>query len=119
MPESLLPQVRCLMCRWHRSLQSCHAKGEVHEIETHSDDRRRWPWWRCSVILIAAAGCKIERHGRDVTRPASEDSTSTIPKDLPERGEDNIDIVLSNRGVNNVQDILARRRAPAATDRAR
>lgn len=28
------------------------------------------------------------------------------PKDLPESGEDNLDIVISNRGVNNVRDIL-------------
>ena len=34
------------------------------------------------------------------------------PKDLPERGEDNLDIIISNRGVNNVQDVLRRRRAP-------
>ena len=28
------------------------------------------------------------------------------PKDLPESGEDNLDIVISNRGVNNVRNIL-------------
>ncbi len=28
------------------------------------------------------------------------------PKDLPQGGEDNIDVVLSNRGVNNISDIL-------------
>jgi len=28
------------------------------------------------------------------------------PKDLPEAGEDNIDIVVSNRGVNNIKDVL-------------
>lgn len=28
------------------------------------------------------------------------------PEDLPENGEDNLDIVVSNRGVNNIQDIL-------------
>jgi hypothetical protein len=28
------------------------------------------------------------------------------PTDLPENGEDNLDIVISNRGVNNVQDVL-------------
>jgi Domain of unknown function DUF11 len=28
------------------------------------------------------------------------------PTDLPEAGEDNLDIVVSNRGVNNIQDVL-------------
>lgn len=28
------------------------------------------------------------------------------PDDLPENGEDNLDIVVANRGVNNIQDIL-------------
>ena len=28
------------------------------------------------------------------------------PKDLPEGGEDNLDITIANRGINNVQDVL-------------
>ena len=28
------------------------------------------------------------------------------PTDLPENGEDNLDIIVSNRGVNNIQDVL-------------
>ena len=28
------------------------------------------------------------------------------PNDLPEAGEDNLDIAVSNRGVNNIQDVL-------------
>ena len=28
------------------------------------------------------------------------------PKDLPESGEDNLDVVIGNRGVNNIQDVL-------------
>ncbi len=28
------------------------------------------------------------------------------PTDLPENGEDNLDIVVSNRGVNNIQDVF-------------
>jgi hypothetical protein len=28
------------------------------------------------------------------------------PTDLPEQGEDNLDVVLSNRGVNNVENVL-------------
>jgi hypothetical protein len=28
------------------------------------------------------------------------------PNDLPEAGEDNLDVVISNRGVNNIEDVL-------------
>ena len=35
------------------------------------------------------------------------------PKDLPDGGEDNLDISLSNRGVNNIQNILADVEVPA------
>ncbi len=35
------------------------------------------------------------------------------PKDLAEGGEDNLDISLSNRGVNNIQNILADVEVPA------
>src|SRR5947199_10328388 len=30
----------------------------------------------------------------------------THPTDLPEGGEDNLDVALSNRGVNNIQNVL-------------
>jgi len=58
-----------------------------------------------SVILIAAAGCKMS--GMAVTsRGQLLKLNINHPKDLPERGEDNIDIVVGSRGVNSVRDIL-------------
>jgi hypothetical protein len=58
-----------------------------------------------SVVLIAAAGCKMS--GMAVTsRGQLLKLNITHPKDLPERGEDNIDIVVGSRGVNSVRDIL-------------
>jgi hypothetical protein len=58
-----------------------------------------------SVIVIAAAGCKMS--GMAVTsRGQLLKLNINHPKDLPERGEDNIDIVVGSRGVNSVRDIL-------------
>jgi len=58
-----------------------------------------------AVILIAAAGCKMS--GMAVTsRGQLLKLNINHPKDLPERGEDNIDIVVGSRGVNSVRDIL-------------
>jgi len=58
-----------------------------------------------SVILIAVAGCKMS--GMAVTsRGQLLKLNINHPKDLPERGEDNIDIVVGSRGVNSVRDIL-------------
>lgn len=58
-----------------------------------------------SVFLIAAAGCKMS--GMAVTtRGQLLKINITHPIDLPERGEDNIDIVLGSRGVNSVRDVL-------------
>ncbi|MBV8543108.1 MAG: hypothetical protein JO093_02105 [Acidobacteria bacterium] len=58
-----------------------------------------------SVILIATAGCKMS--GMAVTsRGQLLKLNINHPKDLPERGEDNIDIVVGSRGVNGVRDIL-------------
>jgi hypothetical protein len=58
-----------------------------------------------SVVLIAAAGCKMS--GMAVTsRGQLLKLNINHPKDLPERGEDNIDIVVGSRGVNSVRDIL-------------
>ena len=51
-----------------------------------------------SVFLIAAAGCKMS--GMAVTSRGQLLKINIIhPKDLPERGEDNIDIILGSRGV--------------------
>ena len=58
-----------------------------------------------SVIVIAAAGCKMS--GMAVTsRGQLLKLNINHPQDLPERGEDNIDIVVGSRGVNSVRDIL-------------
>jgi hypothetical protein len=57
------------------------------------------------VIFIAAAGCKMS--GMAVTtRGQLLKLNITHPKDLPERGEDNLDIVVGSRGVNSVRDVL-------------
>jgi hypothetical protein len=57
------------------------------------------------LFLIAAAGCKMS--GMAVTTRGQLLKLNIIhPKDLPERGEDNIDIIVGSRGVNSVRDIL-------------
>jgi hypothetical protein len=58
-----------------------------------------------ALFLIAAAGCKMS--GMAVTtRGQLLKLNINHPKDLPERGEDNIDIVVGSRGVNSVRDVL-------------
>jgi hypothetical protein len=58
-----------------------------------------------SVFLVATAGCKMS--GMAVTtRGQLLKLNITHPKDLPERGEDNLDIVVGSRGVNSVRDVL-------------
>jgi hypothetical protein len=58
-----------------------------------------------SVVLIAAAGCKT--NGMAVTsRGQILKVNINHPKDLPDRGEDNLDVVLGSRGVNSVRDVL-------------
>src|SRR5947209_17998737 len=58
-----------------------------------------------SVILIAAAGCKMS--GMALTSRGQVLKVNILhPKDLPERGEDNLDIVVGSRGVNSVRDVL-------------
>jgi len=58
-----------------------------------------------SVVLIAAAGCKTS--GMAVTsRGQLLKVNINHPTDLPDRGEDNLDIVLGSRGVNSVRDVL-------------
>lgn len=57
-----------------------------------------------SAVLITA-GCKTS--GMAVTSRGQLLKVNIIhPKDLPERGEDNLDIVLGSRGVNSVRDVL-------------
>jgi hypothetical protein len=58
-----------------------------------------------AVALIAVAGCKMS--GMAVTTRGQLLKINIMhPKDLAEQGEDNLDVILSNRGVNNVKDVL-------------
>ena len=58
-----------------------------------------------AAALIAVAGCKTS--GMAVTtRGQLLKINIKHPIDLPDQGEDNIDIVLGNRGVNSVRDVL-------------
>src|SRR5256885_6085800 len=58
-----------------------------------------------AVVLIAVTGCKtsgmaITKHGQLLKINIEH------PVDLPEQGEGDIGIVLGNRGVRNVNDVL-------------
>jgi hypothetical protein len=58
-----------------------------------------------AVGLLAMAGCKSG--GMAVTtRGQLLKINITHPNDLPEAGEGNIDVAVSNRGVNNIKDVL-------------
>jgi hypothetical protein len=57
------------------------------------------------ALFVIAAGCKTS--GMAVTsRGQLLKVNINHPKDLPDRGEDNLDIVLGSRGVNSVRDVL-------------
>ena len=56
--------------------------------------------------LLAATSCKSSGMAMTSRGQLFKINIYT-PKTLPEGGEGNIDVELSNRGVNNVQDILA------------
>jgi hypothetical protein len=58
-----------------------------------------------AASLIAVAGCKtsgmaVTKHGQLLKININQ------PVDLPERGEDNVDIVIGNRGVRSVKDVM-------------
>jgi len=58
-----------------------------------------------AIVLITAGGCKSS--GMAVTsRGQLLKINIESPQDLPDGAEDNLDVVLSNRGVNNVQNVL-------------
>jgi len=58
-----------------------------------------------AIALLATAGCKTS--GMALTSRGQLLKLNIVhPKDLPEAGEDNLDVVLSNRGVNNMKDVL-------------
>jgi len=57
------------------------------------------------LLIVATTGCKSS--GMALTsRGQLLKINIAHPNDLPESGEDNIDISISNRGVNNVQNVL-------------
>jgi hypothetical protein len=58
-----------------------------------------------AIGLLATTACKSS--GMAVTtRGQLLKINITHPSDLPENGEDNLDIAISNRGVNNIQDVV-------------
>jgi len=58
-----------------------------------------------AVALISTTACKSS--GMAVTtRGQLLKLNITNPSDLPENGVDNLDVTISNRGVNNIQDVL-------------
>ena len=58
-----------------------------------------------AIATLATAACKSS--GMAVTsRGQLLKINIAHPTDLPEAGEDNLDVVISNRGVNNIQNIL-------------
>ena len=58
-----------------------------------------------AIGLLATTACK--HSGMAVTTKGQLLKLNIkSPTDLPENGEDNLDIIISNRGVNNVQDVL-------------
>ena len=58
-----------------------------------------------AIALWVTAACKSS--GMAVTsRGQLLKINITHPTDLPEGGEDNLDVALSNRGVNNIQNVL-------------
>src|SRR5438477_4440003 len=57
------------------------------------------------IALAALAGCKTS--GMALTSRGQLLKINIIhPKDLPEAGEDNLDVTISNRGVKDVRDVL-------------
>lgn len=58
-----------------------------------------------AIALLAVAGCKS--NGMALTSRGQLLKLNIVhPNDLPESGEDNLDIVVSNRGVKDVKDVL-------------
>ena len=59
----------------------------------------------CAIALLSATACKSS--GMAVTsRGQLLKLNIAHPEDLPDQGVDNLDITISNMGVNNVQDTL-------------
>ena len=57
------------------------------------------------VVMFSMTACKS--NGMAVTSRGQVLNLNIVhPDDLPDQGEDNLDIVISNRGINNIQDVL-------------
>lgn len=57
------------------------------------------------ALLVALAGCKS--NGMALTSRGQVLKLNIVhPTDLPESGEDNLDVVISSRGVKDVKDVL-------------
>ena len=66
----------------------------------------------CLLSLLLAAGCKSS--GMAVTSQGQFLKINILhPNDLPEQGEDNLDIVIGNRGVKSVENLLLDVELPA------
>ncbi len=60
-----------------------------------------------AVLVLALGTTACKSSGMAVTsRGQLLKINVNAPKDLPEAGDDNIDVEISNRGVNNVKDVL-------------
>lgn len=58
-----------------------------------------------ALALLSATACKS--NGMAVTSRGQLLKLNIVhPSDLPEQGVDNLDVTISNRGVNNIQDVL-------------
>jgi hypothetical protein len=58
-----------------------------------------------ALALVSTAACKSS--GMAVTSRGQVLKLDIVhPTDLPEAGVDNLDVVVANRGINNIQDIL-------------
>src|SRR5450830_740560 len=103
MRKALLPQVRCPIhlngtapCRINESKEKPMKAHRALTIAALA---------LVAVALIATAGCKTG--GMALTgRGQLLKINITHPTDLPEQGEDNLNIVLGNRGVNSMRDLL-------------
>ena len=61
----------------------------------------------CAIALVTVFAASCKSSGMAVTsRGQFLKINVNHPADLPEGAEDNVDVVLSNRGVNNISDIL-------------
>lgn len=58
-----------------------------------------------ALVLLSAAACKTS--GMAVTSRGQVLRLDIVhPDDLPDRGEDNLDVIISNVGINNIQDVV-------------